>query len=91
MFTSTAEMAAGERIPRSITETSFLGRVKQRLDFDPEQQNSLFKFFGRLVNRQSDIENDAVMAAFLRRKTWRRIFSWWLWKKKNITNRTGAR
>lgn len=65
MFTSTAEMAAGNRVPQNVTETGILGRVKQRLDFDPEQQNSLFRFFGRLVNRQADIENEAVMAAFI--------------------------
>lgn len=66
MFTSTAELAAGERTVQSRTATGFLGKVRERLDYADEQPNSLFRFFGRLVNRQADIENDAVMARLIR-------------------------
>lgn len=65
MFSRTAELAAGERTPQSSTATGFMGRVKEKLDYDPEQPNSLFRFFGRLVNRQADINNEAVMARVL--------------------------
>lgn len=65
MFSRTAELAAGERTPQSSTATGFMGRVREKLDYDPEQPNSLFKFFGRLVNRQADINNEAVMARVL--------------------------
>ena len=65
MFTSTAELAAGERTVQSRTATGFLGKVRERLDYADEQPNSLFRFFGRLVNRQADVENDAVMARLI--------------------------
>lgn len=65
MFTRTAELAAGERTTSAGTATGFLDRVKQKLDYDPDQPNSLFRFFGRLRNRQSDINNEAVMARLI--------------------------
>jgi hypothetical protein len=65
MFTSTAELAAGKRTQQTRTATGLVGKVKERLDYADEQPNSLFKFFGRLVNRQADIENEAVMARLI--------------------------
>jgi hypothetical protein len=69
MFSSTAELAAGKRIPQDRTATTILGKAKEFLSYDSEQPNSLFKFFGRLANRQSDVENDAVMAALMKGQT----------------------
>ena len=69
MFSSTAELAAGKRIPQDRTATTILGKAKEFLSYDSEQPNSLFKFFGRLANRQSDVENDAVMSALMRGQT----------------------
>jgi hypothetical protein len=65
MIATTAELAAGKRVAQTSTATSFLGKVKEKLDYDTEQENSLFRFFGRLVNRQADINNEAVMAKTL--------------------------
>ena len=65
MFTSTAELAAGKRTQQNRTATSLVGKVKERLDYAGDQPNSLFKFFGRLVNRQADVENEAVMARLI--------------------------
>jgi hypothetical protein len=62
MFTSTAELAAGQRTQQTRTATGLMGKVRERLDYAEDQPNSLFRFFGRIVNRQADIENDAVMA-----------------------------
>lgn len=62
MYSRTAELASGERTPRSSGATGLMGKVREKLDFDPEQPNSLFKFFGRLANRQGDVNNQAVMA-----------------------------
>jgi len=66
MIATTAELAAGKRVTQSRTATGFLGKVKERLDYDTEQENSLFRFFGRLVNRQADINNEAVMGGLLK-------------------------
>ena len=65
MFTRTAELAAGERTARAGTATGFFDRVREKLDYNPDQPNSLFRFFGRLVNRQSDVNNEAVMARLI--------------------------
>lgn len=65
MFTSTAELAAGEVAPRTTGATTLAGRLKERLNYSEEQQNSLFRFTGRLVNRQADINNPAVMERIL--------------------------
>ena len=69
MFGSTAELAMGKRVAQDRTATTILGKTKEFLSYDSEQPNSLFKFFGRLVNRQSDVENDAVMAALMKGQT----------------------
>jgi len=67
MFTRTAELASEQRTPRaSSDDDTFLGRVKNKLDFSEEQPNSLFRFFGRLFNRQSDVNNPAVLGRILR-------------------------
>ena len=68
MFTSTAELAAGRKTKQTRTETGLIGKVKERLDYADEQPNSLFRFFGRLINRQADVENDAVMARLVSNK-----------------------
>lgn len=69
MVARTAELATGSRVPQSRTATTILGKAKERLSYDSEQPNSLFRFFGRLVNRQSDIENEAVMSALIKSET----------------------
>ena len=67
MFTRTAELASEQRTPRtSSDEGGFLGKVKQKLDYAEEQPNSLFRFFGRLLDRQSDVNNPAVLGRILR-------------------------
>ncbi len=65
MFTGTAELAAGQRTKQTRTATNLVGKIKERLDYSGEQPNSLFRFFGRLVNRQADVENEAVMARLI--------------------------
>lgn len=67
MFTRTANLAAGQTVATSTgsTSTRFSDRVKEKLSFDPEQPNSLFRYAGRLINRQSDINNQAVMARII--------------------------
>jgi len=65
MFASTAELAAGATTKSAASDTGFLGRVKEKLNYDSEQPNSLFRFAGRIINRQADINNDAVMAKLL--------------------------
>ena len=66
MFAGTAEMAARSTGRAASTATSRIGRLKEKFDVDPEQENSLFRFFGRLVNRQADVNNPAVISATLK-------------------------
>jgi hypothetical protein len=65
MFARTAQLAAGERTATTETATGFFDRVRKKLDYDPDQPNSLFRFFGRLINRQSDVNNEAVMTRLI--------------------------
>jgi hypothetical protein len=88
MFTSTAELAAGKRTQQTRTATSLIGKVKERLDYADEQPNSLFKFFGRLVNRQADVENDAVMAKLISGNVDETFSIGGFGKKKNLQLRT---
>lgn len=62
MFARTAELAAGEKTTRPSAATGFFGKIREKLDYDPEQPNSLFRYVGRLANRQADINNDAIIA-----------------------------
>jgi hypothetical protein len=68
MIARSAELAATETTARTTTASTLSGKIKEKLDFDPEQQNSLFKFFGRLIDRQSDVNNPAVMANIIKGK-----------------------
>jgi hypothetical protein len=88
MFTSTAELAAGERTVQSRTATGFLGKVRERLDYADEQPNSLFRFFGRLINRQADIENNAVMARLISGNVDETFSIGGFGKRKNLQLRT---
>lgn len=88
IFGTTAEMAAGQRAPQERTATTLLGKAKERLSYDSEQPNSLFRFFGRLVNRQADVENDAVMAALLKNETGKEISIGGFGKKQSLELRT---
>jgi len=65
MFTRTAELAGAETTPQARTATGLSGKIKERLDYDVDQPNSLFRFFGRLYNRQGDINNEAVIGKIL--------------------------
>lgn len=88
MFTSTAELAAGQRTQQTRTATSLIGKAKERLDYADEQPNSLFKFFGRLVNRQADVENDAVMARLVSGNVDETFSIGGFGRKKNLQLRT---
>lgn len=65
MFTRTAELAGAETTPQARTATGLLGKIRERLDYDVDQPNSLFRFFGRLYNRKADINNEAVIGKII--------------------------
>lgn len=88
MFTDTAKLAAGQRTPQTRNATGFLGKVKERLDYAEDQPNSLFRFFGRLVNRQADVENDAVMARLISGNVDETFSIGGFGRKKNLQLRT---
>jgi hypothetical protein len=88
MFTSTAELAAGQRTQQSRTATGVMGKIRERLDYADEQPNSLFRFFGRLVNRQADVENDAVMAKLMSGEVDETFSIGGFGKRKNLQLRT---
>ena len=88
MSTGTAELAAGKRTEQSRTATGFIGKVKERLDYAEEQPNSLFKFVGRLVNRQADVNNDAVMAKLISNQTNETFSIGGFGRKKNLQLRS---
>lgn len=88
MFTDTAELAAGQRTQQTRNATGFLGKIKERLDYAEDQPNSLFRFFGRLVNRQADVENEAVMARLISGKIDETFSIGGFGKKRNLQLRT---
>lgn len=65
MFTRTAELAGAETTSQTRTATGLLGKIRERLDYDVDQPNSLFRFFGRLYNRKADINNEAVIGKII--------------------------
>jgi hypothetical protein len=88
MFTSTAELAAGQRTQQTRTATGLMGKVRERLDYADDQPNSLFRFFGRLVNRQADVENEAVMAKLISGNVDETFSIGGFGRKKNLQLRT---
>jgi hypothetical protein len=82
MFATNAELAAGTGKVKPehgkvtygpdgkpIVERTFLQRVKNTLNYDTEQSNSVFRYGGRLLNRRFDVRNESVMGAVLKAKS----------------------
>lgn len=69
MFSRTAKRVAERQTnlnlagqPSADEDTSFLGRVRKRLDIAEEQPNSILRYFKRFRERRESIDNPAVFA-----------------------------
>ena len=69
MFSRTAKRVAERQtvlnLPEGATaedDSSFLGRIKKRLDIAEEQPNSILRYFNRFRERRESIDNPAVFA-----------------------------
>ena len=66
MFATNANYAAGTgKVKPEHDDSKFLGRLKNRLNYDTEQSGSVFRYAGRLLNRRFDVNNEAVMTKIL--------------------------
>jgi hypothetical protein len=66
MLSRTAEFAAGQgKVTPVHDDSSFMGRLRSKLNYARDQDNSLFRFAGRVLNRKSDVNNEAVMARLI--------------------------
>ena len=66
MLGRTAEFAAGSgKVKAAHDQDSLAGRLRSKLNYARDQDNSLFRLIGRFTNRKADINNESVMARLI--------------------------